>query len=215
MKQGMSIGIVLCGMTLTFLTEGMGSHWQLLDQEARTQFQEALEERSLAYRVIARHIRQLPCMRSMGHYDVVIYLIRRFLDQTRGQATVEDAAVYLARSSWDVLLASYRWIDPENYAAMAEDELWGDEKNDEADLLDIDEVSIVFHTSFNAILTHALGDPPCCPKSSNDPAGNPVSGRGRDLRYYSRYKNTQQCNFRQSYTNRRNYGLTKHYGINY
>ena len=96
--------------------------------------QEILEEKNFAYRVIARHIHQLPSMPPMGHQDVVIYLIRRFLDQTRGQAPVEDAAIYLARSSWDVLLASYRWIDPENYAPMAEDKLWGGEKNDEANV---------------------------------------------------------------------------------
>ena len=62
-------------------------------------------------------------MPPIGHRDVVIYLIRSFLAQTTGQVPVQDAAVYLARSSWDVLLASYRWVDPENYAAMAEDEL--------------------------------------------------------------------------------------------
>ena len=123
-----------------FANSKFGSHWQLLDQEARTKFQDILEEQNFAYRVVARHIHQLPSMPSIGHRDVIICLIRRFLDQTKGQATVEDAAVYLARSSWDVLLASHRWIDPENYAAMAEDELWGDEGNDEANLPHIHEV---------------------------------------------------------------------------
>ena len=213
MKQGMCSEIVLSGRTLTLLTEGMGNHWRLLDQEARTKFQEILEEHNFAHRVIARHMRQLPSMPSMGNQDVIIFLIRRFLDQTRGQATVEDAAVYLARSSWDVRLASYRWIDPENYAAMAEDELWGDEKNDEAYRLNIDEVSIVFHTSLEAHLTHALDGSTCRPKSPNSSARDPVSGRGRDIRYYSQCKNTQHCSLRQDCTNRRDYGLTKYYSI--
>ena len=147
-KQGMCLQIVLCGKSLTLLTEGMGRHWQLLDQEATTKLQDILEEKNLAYRVMARHIHELPSMPPMGHQDVVIYLIRRFLDQTRGQVPVEDAAVYLARSSWDVPLASYRYIDPENYAAMAEVELWGGERDDQANLSNIHEVSIVLHTSF-------------------------------------------------------------------
>ena len=148
---------------MTLLTEGLGSHWQHLDQEARSGFQDILEEQNFAYRVVARHIHQLPSMPSIGHRDVVICLIRRFLDQTKGQATVEDAAIYLARSSWDVLLASDRWIDPETYAAIAEDELWGDERNDEANLPHIHEVSVTFRTSFETNLTHALGGPTCRP----------------------------------------------------
>ena len=68
---------------------------------------------------------------------------------------------YLARSSWDVRLASYRWIDPETYAAMAKDELWGDEKNDEGNLPNIHEVSIVFHTSLESLLTHGLDGSTC------------------------------------------------------
>ena len=67
----------------------------------------------------------------MGNKDVVIYLTRLFLDQTRAQVPVKDAAVYLARYSWNVLVASYRWADPENRAAIAEDELWGGEDNDQ------------------------------------------------------------------------------------
>ena len=164
MKQGMYSGRVSSGRNLTRLTEGMGSHWQLLDQEARIKFQEILEEHNLAHRVIARHIRQLPSMLSMGDKDVIIFLIRRFLDQTSGQATVEDAAVYLARSSWDVRIASYRWIDPENYGAMATDELWGDESNDEANLPNIHEVSMVLHTSLETLLIHALDASICRPK---------------------------------------------------
>ena len=82
-----------------FANSKFGSHWQLLDQEAWTQFQDKLEEHNFAYRVVARHIHQLPSMPSIGHRDVIICLIRPFLDQTEGQATVEDAAVYLARSS--------------------------------------------------------------------------------------------------------------------
>ena len=62
--------------------------------------QEVLEEKGFAYRAIARHIHQLPSMPPMGHKDVVVYLIRSFLDQTRGQVPVKDAAVYLPRSSW-------------------------------------------------------------------------------------------------------------------
>ena len=82
-----------------FANSKFGSHWQLLDQEARTKFQDILEEQNFAYRVVARHIHQLPSMPSIGHRDVIICLIRRFLDQTEEQATVEDATVYLARSS--------------------------------------------------------------------------------------------------------------------
>ena len=147
-KRGMCLQIVLCGKNLTLLAEGMGRHWQLLDQEATTKLQDILEEKDFAYRVIARHIYQLPSMPPMGHRDVVIYLIRCFLDQTRGQVPVHDAAVYLARCSWNVLVASYRWADPENWTTIAEDELWGGEDNDQANLSNIYEVSIVFHTSF-------------------------------------------------------------------
>ena len=210
MKQGMCSEIVLSGRNLTLLIEGMGSHWQLLDQEARTKFQEILEEQSFAHRVIARHMRQLPSMPSMGDKDVIIFLIRRFLDQTKGHATVEDAAVYLARSSWDVRIASYRWIDPENYGAMAKDELWGDEKTYEANLPNILEVSIVFHTTLETLLTHALDGSTCRPRSVNSSARDPESARGRDIRHYNQCKTTQNCNLRQVGTNRLDYGLTKH-----
>ena len=91
-----------------------------LFHNARSQGDWAVSQ-SKSYGVVVRHIHQLPSMPSIGHRDVIICLIKHFLNQTKGQATVEDAAVYLARSSWDVLLASYRWIGPENYAAMAED----------------------------------------------------------------------------------------------
>ena len=154
-KQGMCFAAALGGRKLTVLTEGMGNHWQLLDQAARTKSQEILEGHNLAHRVVARHMRQLPSMPSMGDKDVIICLIRRFLDQTKGQASVEDAAIYLARSSWDVSLASYRWIDPETFAAIARDELWGDEENDEVDVPDTHEVSILFRTSHEISLTHA------------------------------------------------------------
>ena len=147
-KQGMCLQIVICGKHLTLLTEGLGRHWQILDQAATTKFQEILEEQGFAYRVISRHIHQLPSMAPMGHKDVVIYLIRSFLDHTNGHVPVQDAAIYLARTSWNVLAACYRWADPENWAAIAEDELWGDEDNDQANLSNIHEVSIVFHTSF-------------------------------------------------------------------
>ena len=147
-KQGMCLRIVLCSKHLTLLTEGLGRHWQILDQAATTKLQEILEEKNFAYRVISRHIHQLPSMAPMGRKDVVIYLIRSFLDQTNGQVPVHDAAVYLARSSWNVLVASYRWADPENWAAIGEDELWGGEDNDQANLSNIHEVSIVLHTSF-------------------------------------------------------------------
>ena len=129
-EQGMCFERVLGGGNFTLLAEGMGSHWQLLDDWARTKYREISEGDNFAHRVVARHKHQLPNMPPMEEQEVIIYLIRCFLDQTNGHASVEDAAVYLARSSWDVRVASYRWIDPDDYAAIEKDEIWGDEEND-------------------------------------------------------------------------------------
>lgn len=115
-EQGMCVGKVLSGGNFTLLAEGMGSHWQLLDEWARERYQEILAGDNFAHRVVAKHAHQLPKMPPMEEQEVIILLIRRFLDQTTGHASVEDAAVYLARSSWDVRIASYRWIDPDNRA---------------------------------------------------------------------------------------------------
>lgn len=131
-ERGMCFEIVLSGGNFTLLAEGMGSHWQPLDELARTKYREISEGNNFAHRVVARHMHQLPKMPPMADEEVIILLIRRFLDQTNGQASVEDAAVYLARSFWDVRHASYRWIDPDNYAAIGKDEIWGDEENDES-----------------------------------------------------------------------------------
>ena len=166
-EQGMCFEIVLSCGNFTLLAEGLGSHWQLLDQWARTRYREISEGDNFAHRVVARHIHELPNMPPMEEQEVIIYLIRRFLDQTNGQVSVEDAAVYLARSSWDVRLASYRWIDPDNYAAIEKNEIWGGEKNDETSPgkpPNSHEVSIRFHTSIEISLTRASDDSSCRPK---------------------------------------------------
>ena len=166
-EQGMCFGIVLSGGNFTLLAEGMGTHWQLLDEWARTEYQEISEGDNFARRVIAKHIHQLPKMAPMEEQEVIKFLIMRFLDQTTGHASVEDAAVYLARSSWDVRLASYRWIDPDNYAAIEQDEIWGDEEKDELNTgkaPNTHEVSIGYHASIEISLTRASDDSSCRPK---------------------------------------------------
>ena len=67
---------------------------------------------------------KLPRMPPMEEQDVIILLIRNYLDGTPAQGSVEDAVVYLARSYWDVCLATYRWIAPDTYAAIEKDEVW-------------------------------------------------------------------------------------------
>lgn len=159
--------IVLSGGNFTFLAEGLGRHWQLLDQWARARYRVISEGDNFAHRVVARHIDQLPNMPPMEEQEVIIYLIRGFLDQTNGHASVEDAAVYLARSSWDVRLASYRWVDPDNYAAIEEAEIYGDEENDQStpgNPQKLHEVSIRSYISIEISLTRASDDSSCRPE---------------------------------------------------
>ena len=171
-EQGMYSEIVLSSGNFTLLAEGLGSHWLQIDQWARIRYQEISKGGNFAHRVLARHMHQLPRMPPMEDQDVIILLIRNFLDQTKGQATVEDAVVYLARSFWDVRLATYRWIDPDTYAAIEKDEIWGDEEDHEPNLgnplnpheVNIHEVSIGFHTGIEISLTRASDDSSCRPE---------------------------------------------------
>lgn len=171
-EQGIYSEIVLSSGNFTLLAEGLGSHWQQLDQWARTRYQEISKGGSFAHHVLARHMHQLPKMHPMEDQEVIIFLIRNFLDWTKGQASVEDAVVYLARSFWDVRLATYRWIDPDTYAAIEKDEVWGDEEDDETNLgnpldirgVNIHEVSIGFHTGIEISLTRASDDSSCRPE---------------------------------------------------
>ena len=168
----MCFKIVLSGGNFILLAEGMGNHWALLDELARTRLREISEGDNFAHRVVARHMHQLPNMPPMEEEEIIILLIRNFLDQTNGEASVEDAAVYLARSSWDGSLAIYRWIDPDSYAAIEKDEIWGDEENDRSNFgipPNIHEVSIESHTSIEISLTRALDGLSCRPKEY-DPA---------------------------------------------
>lgn len=158
-EQGMCFEIVLSGGNLTLLAEGMGSYWQMLDEIARIKFDEISEGDNFARRVVTRHLHQLPTMRPNEEEGLIISFIRQFLDQTNGQASVEVAVVYLARSAWDVSLAIHRWIDPDKYEAIEKDEIWGDEENDGLNFKkppNIHEVSIGCHTSIEISLTRAL-----------------------------------------------------------
>ena len=172
LEQGMYSEIVLSSGNLILLAEGLGSHWLQIDQWARIRYQEILKGGNFAHRVLARHMHTLPRMPPMEEQDVIILLIRNFLDGTKGQASVEDAVVYLARSFWDVRLATYRWIDPDTYAAIEKDEVWGEDEGHEPNVgnppeineLNIHEVSIGFHTSIEVLLTRASDDSSCRPK---------------------------------------------------
>ena len=172
LEQGIYSAMILSSGNLTRLAEGLGSHWLQIDQWARLRYQEISKGGNFAHRVLVKHMHSLPRMPPMEEQDVIILLIRTFLDGTNGHASVEDAVIYLARSNWDVRLATFRWIDPDTYAAIEKDEVWGDDESHESDVgnspetneLDIHEVSTGLHRVIEISLTRASDDSSCRPE---------------------------------------------------
>lgn len=55
---------------------------------------------------------ELPTMLGMQDQDMIIHLLTRFVDRTNSYSTMREAAIYLARTNWDLEEALVRWMNP-------------------------------------------------------------------------------------------------------
>ena len=111
---------------LAKMTRERGAHWDALYRNAESLLVRlGQDETSFLFRLLDRYLDCLPRMPGMNQGENMVHWMTHFVDETQGNATLQEAAIYLARSRWNITTAIDRWCDEGNYPNM-EDEVDSD-----------------------------------------------------------------------------------------
>ena len=107
---------------LAKMTRERGAHWDALYRNAESLLVRlGQDETSFLFRLLDRYLDYLPRMPGMDQGETMVHWMTHFVDETQGHATLQEAAIYLARSRWNITTAIDRWCDEGNYPNIGDE----------------------------------------------------------------------------------------------